>query len=216
MTTKFQEHCPDIERQEADVQKLNKRFNNLNRQIDTRWEGQDKLKVKICASIIIGRNTEHHTTKNTSHRPTDKICIVISFAVCCRSQSLQRAKMSYKNYRNDYDNLNSWLSRVPNYEPRETDDLRQVDTKLKNQRVRVMNSAIHAYIFLNHITGVEEYSVDGAVEKSLHFSVLSTELAVWYCKKGVWLKQCLQKCPALPTSYQSMYSTSILFHHDYL
>nr|XP_046271255.1 periplakin [Scatophagus argus] len=86
MATKFQEHCPDIERQEADVQKLNKRFNNLNRQIDT------------------------------------------------RSQSLQRAKMAYKNYRNDYDNLNSWLSRVPNYEPRETDDIRQVETKLKNQR----------------------------------------------------------------------------------
>lgn len=36
MATKFQEHCPDIERQEADVQKLNKRLNNLNRQIDTR------------------------------------------------------------------------------------------------------------------------------------------------------------------------------------
>ncbi|XP_034395443.1 periplakin [Cyclopterus lumpus] len=86
MATKFQEHCPDIERQEGDVQKLNKRFNNLNRQTDT------------------------------------------------RSQSLQRAKMAYNNYRNDYDNLNSWLSRVPNYEPRETDDIRQVETKLKNQR----------------------------------------------------------------------------------
>ncbi|XP_067427212.1 periplakin [Thunnus thynnus] len=86
MATKFQEHCPDIERQEADVQKLNKRFNNLNRQIDS------------------------------------------------RSQSLQRAKLSYNNYRNDYDNLNSWLSRVPNYEPRETDDMRQVETKLKNQK----------------------------------------------------------------------------------
>ncbi|KAM9843656.1 periplakin [Aulostomus maculatus] len=86
MANKFQEHCPDIERQEADVQKLNKRFNNLNRQIDT------------------------------------------------RSQSLQRAKMSYNSYRNDYDNLNSWLSRVPNYEPRETDDVKQVETKLKNQK----------------------------------------------------------------------------------
>ena len=43
--------------------------------------------------------------------------------------------MAYNNYRNDYDNLNMWLSRVPNYEPRETDDVRQVDTKLKNQRV---------------------------------------------------------------------------------
>lgn len=86
MATKFQEHCPDIERQEAEVQKLNKRFNNLNRQVDT------------------------------------------------RSQCLQRAKMAYKNYHNDYDNLNSWLSRIPNYEPRETDDTIQVETKLKNQK----------------------------------------------------------------------------------
>lgn len=59
------------------------------------------------------------------------------YAVSCRSQNLQRAKMSYNNYRNDYDNLNSWLSRVPNYEPRDTDDVRQVETKLRNQRVRV-------------------------------------------------------------------------------
>ena len=63
--------------------------------------------------------------------------MLIRFAVCCRSQSLQRAKMSYNNYRNDYDNLNSWLSRVPNYEAKENDDTRQLETKLKNQRVRV-------------------------------------------------------------------------------
>lgn len=50
--------------------------------------------------------------------------------------------MAYKNYHNDYDNLNNWLSHVPNYEPRETDDVRQVETKLRNQRVR-MN---HTYL----------------------------------------------------------------------
>lgn len=63
MTSKFQEHCPDIERQEADVQKLNKRFNNLNRQTDTRWEGLDKLEIEICVSLNIGRNTEYHAAK---------------------------------------------------------------------------------------------------------------------------------------------------------
>lgn len=51
MATKFQEHCPDIERQEADVQKLNKRLNNLNRQIDTRWENQDK-KGQVAYSSV--------------------------------------------------------------------------------------------------------------------------------------------------------------------
>ncbi|XP_076852637.1 periplakin [Brachyhypopomus gauderio] len=86
MVITAQEHCPDIERQEADVEKLSKRYDNLNRQIDA------------------------------------------------RSQYLQRAKVSYNNYRNDYDNLNSWLSRIPNYEPRDTDDIRQVESKMKNQR----------------------------------------------------------------------------------
>ncbi|KAI5629462.1 periplakin isoform X1 [Silurus asotus] len=86
MVNRVQEHCPDIDRQEADVQKLSKRYDNLLRQIDT------------------------------------------------RSQSLQKSKTSYSNYRNDYDNLNSWLSRVPNYEPHETDTIQQVEGKLKNQR----------------------------------------------------------------------------------
>lgn len=54
--------------------------------------------------------------------------------------------MALKNYRNDYESLNSWLARVPNYEARETDDARQVETKLRNQRVRTM--MIHAYMFL--------------------------------------------------------------------
>eukprot|EP00063_Salmo_salar_P082955 XP_014057790.1 PREDICTED: periplakin-like isoform X1 [Salmo salar] len=36
MATKLQEHCPDIERQEGEVRKLNKRYDNLNRQIDSR------------------------------------------------------------------------------------------------------------------------------------------------------------------------------------
>uniref|UniRef100_A0A8B9HDT6 SH3 domain-containing protein n=1 Tax=Astyanax mexicanus TaxID=7994 RepID=A0A8B9HDT6_ASTMX len=60
--------------------------------------------------------------------------IIILTASSCRSQSLQRAKTAYNSYRNEYDNLNSWLSRVPNYEPHETDDIRQVESKLKNQR----------------------------------------------------------------------------------
>ncbi|XP_059414392.1 periplakin-like [Carassius carassius] len=86
MANKVQEHCPDIERQEADVQKLTKRFDNLNRQAESRL------------------------------------------------QCLQRAKTAHASYHNDYDNLNSWLSRIPNYEPRETDEIRQIEEKLKSQR----------------------------------------------------------------------------------
>lgn len=51
--------------------------------------------------------------------------------------------MAYKNYQNDYDNLNTWLSRVPNYEPRETDDTKQLEAKMKNQRVRQAADAFY-------------------------------------------------------------------------
>uniref|UniRef100_A0A3P8Y233 Periplakin n=1 Tax=Esox lucius TaxID=8010 RepID=A0A3P8Y233_ESOLU len=96
MATKLQEHCSDIDRQEGEVLKLNKRYDNLNRQIDI------------------------------------------------RSQSLQRAKISYNNYRSDYDTLNSWLSRVPNYEPTEKDNLSQVETKLENQKVSTKFTEVNA------------------------------------------------------------------------
>lgn len=36
LASKFQEHCPDIERQEAELYKLNQRFHNLSKQIDHR------------------------------------------------------------------------------------------------------------------------------------------------------------------------------------
>lgn len=74
-----------------------------------------------------------------------------STPVCCRSQCLQRAKTSLKNYRADYESLNLWLSRIPNYEVRETDDSRQVESKLKSQRVRPL--AIHVSMFLKMTPG---------------------------------------------------------------
>lgn len=52
-----------------------------------------------------------------------------------RSQMLQKAKLSYSNYRSGYNNLNQFLCNVPNYEPQETDNVSQVETKLKNQQV---------------------------------------------------------------------------------
>lgn len=36
LASRFQEHCPDLERQEAEVHKLNQRFNNLNQQVERR------------------------------------------------------------------------------------------------------------------------------------------------------------------------------------
>ncbi|KAJ8364075.1 hypothetical protein SKAU_G00129060 [Synaphobranchus kaupii] len=109
MANKLQEHCPDIERQETEVHKLNTRFDNLSRQIDT------------------------------------------------RAQCLQRAKGAYTNYRSDYDDLNTWLSRVPNYEPQETDDVKQVDMKLKNQRNQLSDIARKEVDLINMSKNAQMY-----------------------------------------------------------
>ncbi|KAH1183637.1 periplakin [Mauremys mutica] len=85
LASRFQEHCPDLERQEAELHKLNQRFNNLSKQIDH------------------------------------------------RSQTLQKAKSSYSTYRSGYNEVNQFLCNIPNYEPQETDNIQQVETKLKNQ-----------------------------------------------------------------------------------
>ncbi|XP_030340401.1 periplakin isoform X2 [Strigops habroptila] len=85
LASKFQEHCPDIERQEAELYKLNQRFNNLSKQIDHRM------------------------------------------------QTLQKAESAYSNYRSNYDKVNQFLCNIPNYEPQETDNIQQVEIKLKNQ-----------------------------------------------------------------------------------
>lgn len=45
MVNRVQEHCPDIDRQEAEVQKLSKRYDNLLRQIDSRY-------VSLIKSLI--------------------------------------------------------------------------------------------------------------------------------------------------------------------
>ncbi|XP_069840398.1 periplakin [Dendropsophus ebraccatus] len=87
LANRFQEHCPDIERQEGEVSKLNQRYAQLDQQIQSRCQG------------------------------------------------LQKAKTAYSNYRNTYDQLDGWLQNLPNYEPKDTDSVNQVETKLKNQRL---------------------------------------------------------------------------------
>ncbi|MFT7812069.1 periplakin-like isoform X2 [Arapaima gigas] len=86
MASKMQEHCPDINRQEAEAHKLARCFENLVKQVNS------------------------------------------------RSKNLQKAKAAYNNYHNKYNNLNEWLSQLPNYEPQEMDDVSQVTSKLKKQR----------------------------------------------------------------------------------
>ncbi|XP_003790896.1 periplakin [Otolemur garnettii] len=86
LASRFQEHCPDLERQEAEAHKLGQRFDNLCQQVQR------------------------------------------------RAQNLQSAGAAYADYRSSCDHMFQFLSRIPNYEPQETDSLSQVETKLRNQK----------------------------------------------------------------------------------
>ncbi|XP_062956599.1 periplakin isoform X2 [Cynocephalus volans] len=86
LASRFQEHCPDLERQEAEVHKLGQRFDNLRQQVDH------------------------------------------------RAQSLQSARAAYDTYCSGRDRVLHFLSSIPSYEPRETDSLSQMETKLNNQK----------------------------------------------------------------------------------
>ncbi|XP_052051226.1 periplakin [Apodemus sylvaticus] len=45
LASRFQEHCPDLERQEAEVHKLNQRFNNLSQQVERRAQSLQSAKA---------------------------------------------------------------------------------------------------------------------------------------------------------------------------
>ncbi|XP_018414101.1 PREDICTED: periplakin [Nanorana parkeri] len=123
---RFQEHCPDIERQEAEVSKLNQRYSQLDQQIQS------------------------------------------------RSQALQKAKTAYTNYRNGYDQLDGWLRDVPNYEPKDSDSVKQVETKLNNQR-RLVGEIADREQDLDHVTSssqqyqhaVKDYELDAEKLRSV-------------------------------------------------
>lgn len=62
----------------------------------------------------------------------------------CRMQTLQKAESAYSNYRSNYDKVNQFLCNIPNYEPQETDNIQQVEIKLKNQAVILPESTLGA------------------------------------------------------------------------
>ncbi|KAM9305204.1 periplakin [Gastrophryne carolinensis] len=126
LTNRFQEHCPDIERQEAEVSKLNQRYSQLDQQIQS------------------------------------------------RSQGLQKAKTAYSNYRGSYDQLDQWLRNLPNYEPKDSDSVQQVETKLKNQR-HLLGEIADREQDLEHVTScaqqyqhsVKDYELDAEKLRSI-------------------------------------------------
>ncbi|GCB72374.1 hypothetical protein scyTo_0001964 [Scyliorhinus torazame] len=138
LTDNFQEHCPDVERQTADVKKLNQRYDNLNKQLDI------------------------------------------------RSEKLQKAKGAYADFRSGSDALDSWLSNVPNNEPRETDSAKSIDNKLKSQ-MRVLTDITKKEPELakvsNNAKQYEEAAKDYELEAEMFKSLVNPDNSQMTSKK---------------------------------
>uniref|UniRef100_A0AAZ3S1P1 Periplakin n=1 Tax=Oncorhynchus tshawytscha TaxID=74940 RepID=A0AAZ3S1P1_ONCTS len=72
MATKLQEHCPDIDRQEGEVRRLNKRYDNLNRQIDTRTQSLQRAKTSYSNYRSDYDNLNNWLSRVPNYEPTEK------------------------------------------------------------------------------------------------------------------------------------------------
>ncbi|XP_033022824.1 periplakin isoform X1 [Lacerta agilis] len=98
---------------------------------------QDLQKAKKCSNALASQFQEHCPDIERQEAELHKLNQRfgnLNKQIDHRSQMLQKAKLSYSNYRSGYNNLNQFLCNVPNYEPQETDNVSQVETKLKNQQ----------------------------------------------------------------------------------
>ncbi|KAJ7305720.1 hypothetical protein JRQ81_010086 [Phrynocephalus forsythii] len=98
---------------------------------------QDLQKAKRCSNTLASQFQEHcpdiERQEGELHKLNQRFANLAK-QIDHRSQVLQKAKSAYSGYRSGYDSLSHFLSNVPNYEPQETDTIRQVETKLKDQR----------------------------------------------------------------------------------
>ncbi|XP_062999416.1 periplakin [Elgaria multicarinata webbii] len=98
---------------------------------------QDLQTAKKCSSALASQFQEHCPDIERQEAELHKLSHRfgnLSKQIDHRSQVLEKAKLAYSNYRSGYDNLSQFLRNVPSYEPQETDNISQVETKLKNQR----------------------------------------------------------------------------------
>ncbi|XP_069762201.1 periplakin isoform X2 [Narcine bancroftii] len=104
-----------------------------------------------------------------------------------RIENLQKAKNAYSTFRNGSDVLDSWLSNIPNYEPRETDSAKTIDNKLKNQ-MRVLNDITNKEPELTKVTNNAQQYQDAAkdyeLEAEMFKSLVQPESAQTSSKKA--------------------------------
>ncbi|XP_041133217.1 periplakin-like [Polyodon spathula] len=128
----------DLRSLENTQQELSEMSRELKSQRSTITEAEQNLQsAKANCDNLASKLQEHCPDidrQEAEVRKMNKRYDNLNKQINSRSQDLQTAKTAYANYRSEYDSLNSWLTRVPNYEPKETDNIRQIETKLANQR----------------------------------------------------------------------------------
>ncbi|XP_077172111.1 periplakin [Paroedura picta] len=76
LASRFQEHCPDIERQEAELHKLNQRFSNLGKQIDHRSQILQKAKSAYSNYCTGYDNLSHFFANVPNYEPQETDSVV--------------------------------------------------------------------------------------------------------------------------------------------
>ncbi|KAG7491993.1 hypothetical protein MATL_G00009710 [Megalops atlanticus] len=145
----------DLSALEKTQQDLLELSNELKSKKPTISEAEQNLRsAKVSCENMANKLQEHCPDIERQEAEVHKLSTRfdnLNRQIDARAQSLQRAKTAYVNYRNDYDSLNNWLSRVPNYEPQEDDDVKQVEEKLKNQR-NLLSDIARKEVDLNNVS----------------------------------------------------------------
>ncbi|XP_048465794.1 periplakin [Rhincodon typus] len=97
---------------------------------------QDLNKVKRTCNVLTDNFQEHCPDvqrQTTEVKKLNQRYDNLNKQLDIRSENLQKAKNAYSSFRSGSDALDSWLSNIPSYEPRETDSAKIIDNKLKNQ-----------------------------------------------------------------------------------
>ncbi|XP_076998009.1 periplakin [Tamandua tetradactyla] len=99
LASRFQEHCPDLERQEAEVHKLGQRFDHLCQQLDHRSQSLQDAKVAYDEYRSGHEHVSHFLSSIPSYEPQE-------------TDSCSQVETKLKNQKNLLDEIASWDQEV--------------------------------------------------------------------------------------------------------
>lgn len=120
----YQEYCPDIRRQEAQVKSLQNRYANLNNQLVDRYDVATKqlLSTKWTSNCIVCDYCYYYRNKPY-------------FTILHRESLLQGANSKNTDFQNAVQSLDMFLDNLPNNKIRPSDNISEVLSKKTSQEV---------------------------------------------------------------------------------